>query len=244
MRNKEAWAPTKFVPVGDRWRGSRDPKELAVASRLIGDLMARRYQRAVEAYASGQLIDLGCGKVPLYGMYRSKVSHVICIDWKESRHGTDFVDHVMDMNSPLDLPEASFDTVLATDVLEHIRKVDLIWSEMARICKPGGHIIVGTPFFYWLHETPYDYARYTKYDLMFRCERNRLHIISLKEYGGAPEVLADLILKQFRMRGRLCAGLDATFRLILRLRACRRYSSRTKEEFPLGYCLVARKTGP
>jgi SAM-dependent methyltransferase len=241
MRNKESWTPTKFVLNGSRWRASRDPKELAVSSRLITDLVIPCYQRVLEEYASGHLADLGCGKVPLYGIYRNKIDHVVCIDWQTSRHGTDFADYEMDMNERLDLPDAFVDTVLATDVLEHIRNVDVFWPEMTRICKRGGYIIIGTPFLYWLHEKPYDYARYTKYNLIFKCEQNGLRVISLEEYGGAPEVLMDLILKQFWRWRRLCTWLDVTFHLILRMPACRRHSQRTRELFPLGYCLVAQK---
>ena len=52
----------------------------------------------------------------------------------------------MDLNAELDFPEAAFDTVLATDVLEHIREPAVFWVEVARICRPGDCVILGTPF--------------------------------------------------------------------------------------------------
>jgi malonyl-CoA O-methyltransferase len=42
----------------------------------------------------------------------------------------------------LPLPEDSFDRVISCLVLEHIHDLDAIFSEMARICKPSGFVVV------------------------------------------------------------------------------------------------------
>ena len=147
MQGKRSWTPTKFVRVDHRWRASRDPNELAVSSRLVGDLMARFYQKAIEQYAVGRLVDLGCGKAPLYGIYRDKVESVVRVDWEQSRHGAEFVDCKIDLNRKFPFADNFFDTVLATDVLEHIREPRIFWSEMARTCKVGGISSSGCHFF-------------------------------------------------------------------------------------------------
>jgi SAM-dependent methyltransferase len=241
MQSKRAWQPSKFVPAGDRWRASRDPKQVGIAARLIGDLMASAYQEAIEQYAVGSLVDLGCGKAPLYGIYQYKTDSVVCVDWEHSRHGTEFVDHKMDLNRPLAFSDASFDTVLATDVLEHICEPTLFWSEMARICKTGGHVILGTPFLYWIHEPPHDYARYTKYNLTYQCERIGLKIVSIKAYGGAPEVIFTLLMRMMRKQPRACRMLDKLAHFLIRMPSIKRYSEKSAAFFPLGYCMVAVK---
>jgi SAM-dependent methyltransferase len=241
MARKRAWKPTKFVQVGHRWQASRDRKELAIASRLIGDLMVACYQEAIEQYAGGRLVDLGCGKAPLYGIYQNKVDSVVCVDWEQSLHGTEFVDHEMDLNDALAFSDESFDTVLSTDVLEHIREPAMFWSEMARICKTGGHVILGTPFLYWIHERPRDYARYTRYNLGHECERNGLKIIYMKEYGGAPEVILTLLMKMADRHKRTCRIMDKIARFLVTLPRIAKYSKSTSELFPLGYCIVAVK---
>ena len=40
----------------------------------------------------------------------------------------------------------SFDFILAADVLEHVYDTDLIFSELARILKPGGKIFISVPY--------------------------------------------------------------------------------------------------
>ncbi|GAB2176076.1 class I SAM-dependent methyltransferase [Dongia sp. agr-C8] len=51
-------------------------------------------------------------------------------------------------------PDASFDFVLATDIIEHVDRDDLALKEMLRVLKPGGHCLVTVPAFQslWGHE--------------------------------------------------------------------------------------------
>jgi SAM-dependent methyltransferase len=108
------------------------------------------------------LLDLGCGKVPFYARYREYVSETVCVDWSNSLHGNGHVDAECDLTQELPFADASFDTILLSDVLEHIPAPERLWREMARLLKPGGELLSSVPFFYWLHEEPYDYYRYTK----------------------------------------------------------------------------------
>jgi SAM-dependent methyltransferase len=48
-------------------------------------------------------------------------------------------------------PDASFDVVIANQVLEHLKNVWLPMSEMARVLKPGGHMIFSVPNLASLH---------------------------------------------------------------------------------------------
>ena len=66
MKQAQDWKPTKFVYCRGRLRGSRNRQELGIASRLIADTVAGFYDQNIPKYCRGRLIDLGCGKVPLY----------------------------------------------------------------------------------------------------------------------------------------------------------------------------------
>jgi hypothetical protein len=82
MRDVAKWQPTKFVFRGGELRASRDTGEIAVGSRLVGDLTAEAYGRAIVEHARGRLLDLACGKVPLFGVHRDHISDVQCVDWE------------------------------------------------------------------------------------------------------------------------------------------------------------------
>ena len=60
---------------------------------------------------------------------------------------------------------------------------------LARVLRPGGKLLLCVPFFYWIHEEPHDYYRYTEFALARFCELSELKIICLEAYGGLPEVL-------------------------------------------------------
>ena len=250
MKQPELWRPTKFVPVREGYRASRDPKEVAPTSRLVTDRLAQVYPEALRRHARGALLDLGCGAVPLFGVYRNLVTDVVCVDWA-ARGEVSHLDHAVDLNNPIPLPDARFDTILATDVLEHISRPAHLFMEIARLLRPDGVLIAGVPFLYWIHEEPHDYYRYTEFALRRLCEGSGLTVLSVDPYGGGLEVALDTIAKTATY-GRLGAsflGRWTVGALVLLGQAClatrlaRRVSRATARSMPLGYCLIATKPG-
>lgn len=248
MQNKEKWASGKYVIRNGRLRASRDTSKLKTASRLVTDLVAARYDKAIRTYARGDLIDLGCGEVPLFLAYRDRVSSITCVDWPATPHKIDHLDHELDLTERLPFPDNSFSTIILSDVLEHIPEPGHLWSEMHRILVPGGVAIINVPFLYWVHEAPHDYYRYTEYALQRFAENTNFKIISLESIGGLPEVLADLIAK----KPRVIPVIGHLFRkstsiLIQKITWVfvhslgKSLSRKTAKRFPLGYFMVVEK---
>lgn len=241
MIRREHWRPTKFVKQGDEFRASRDAAMVRVGSRLMADALARAYPPLLARFARGALLDLGCGAVPLLEMYEPHTSSVTCVDWAHCRHATDHLDLVCDLDGALPFEALSFDTVLLSDVLEHIRRPEHLWEQVVRVLRPGGRIIVGVPFLYPIHEDPYDFHRFTRFKLEDMCRGAGLVVAHLEPYGGAPEVLFDIagkLLPRTSLVTKMFCSLGAWS---CRTRLGRRLSRRTAERFPLGYTLVAAK---
>jgi len=240
MQNEDKWVPTKFVQRGNSWAASRH--NVGPSSWLFADLVAAAYGRAISMHCRGRVIDVGCGSAPLYLMYKDRSSSVTCIDWGNSLHNVSFCDHYVDLNGKWDdVPSGAFDTVIATDVLEHLHHPENFFAEAARICAPGGKLILGVPFLYWIHEAPHDYLRHTEFSLRRCCQINSLEVIELVSIGGAPEVIADLAFKMFSPGRSISKALNFLARGILRCPPFPRLSKRTRQAVPLGYVLVASK---
>jgi SAM-dependent methyltransferase len=143
---------------------------------------------------SGTLLDLGCGTAPLEDFLDERAASVVKCDWQNSFHVTD-IDVEADLNAKLPFEDARFDTIVLSDVLEHIHKPHLLLSEVKRILKCGGMLIGNSPFIYLLHEEPYDYHRYTKYYYSKTFEELGFTSFELYSYGTGFELISDFIMK-------------------------------------------------
>jgi len=191
------------------------------------------------------LLDLGCGGVPFYAVYREYVSEIVCVDWSNSLHGNDHLDAQCDLTKDLPFADASFDSILLSDVLEHIPTPERLWREMARLLKPGGKLLLNVPFVYPLHEEPYDYYRYTKYAVRRFAEITGFDVILIKELGGAPEIVVDIFSKSISRFGPIgewvADALQAVCRRLVASPLGTTVSERTAKHFPLGYFMIARR---
>lgn len=190
-------------------------------------------------------MDLGCGKVPFYAAYKAYVSEVLCVDWENSRHNSEYLDHAADLSQPLPFADGAFDTIILSDVLEHIPVPESLWAEMVRVLSNRGKIIMNVPFYYRLHEQPHDYHRFTEFALRRLVANSRMELIQISAIGGAPEILADILSKvatRIPKAGMPIAGALQFLGLWFgKTRLGRRISAATAAEFPFGYFMIAQK---
>jgi len=237
MKNIELWKPT-HIRKNKKGKFIGSPTE-----RTVG----YAYEPVIKSYSKGLLADVGCGSVPFYAFYKDLITDNICMDWGKEDGEVSHIDYIVDLNTEkIPLETNSVDTVICTDVLEHISKPEHLFSEMARILKPDGNLILTVPFMYWIHNSPYDYHRYTKYKLIDFCEQNKLKVVLINEFGGLPEIIYDLVYKGFNLD---FFPFQRPFLFIWRTlgkflgkrKITRKISTRSKGLFPLGYVLVAQK---
>ena len=245
MRCVDDWQPTKFVYEKDCLVASKKKEHCSVGSRLITDLVAGFYGQYVPRFATGRLLDLGSGSVPLFECYRPYISENICVDWDQSLDGGRHLDHQANLEQKLPFADREFTTIILSDVLEHIFSPMNLWIEMARVLKPGGHILLSTPFLYWIHEAPNDYYRYTEHALRRFAYTSEFSIVVLRPLGGAPEVVADIFAKRLQtlpfLGGTAASVVQSVTKALFTEGPFRQFSARTAERFPLGYFLVAER---
>lgn len=138
-------------------------------------------------YIKGDLVDIGCGKkqkeyLPYVNKYTG-VDYPTTAEVIKPLNGDLEID-VFASADDLPFPDASFDTALSYQVLEHLQNPLAAVKEAYRILKKDGHYIVTVPFIHRIHYQPYDYFRYTRYGLEFLLKSAGFEIVKFERGGG------------------------------------------------------------
>src|ERR1051326_8526388 len=137
-------------------------------------------------YAKGRLLDLGCGNAPYKPWFESKVAHYVTADFPPV---SPVVEVACD-SQKLPFYDASFDTVLCTQMLEHVPRPWLAAAEIRRITRPEGILILSCPQYWVLHEVPHDYFRFTPYGLRVLFPETDWKWIRHRQQGSTWAVIA------------------------------------------------------
>lgn len=172
---------------------------------LIFSIINPALKKVLSQYAQGKMIDIGCGDKPYKEMALPFVTEHIGVDHSDTMHNKSNIDLFGDAYH---IPEQNeyFDTILCTDVLEHLEEPGAAIAEAYRVLKTGGYAIYTVPFFWHLHEEPRDFYRYTKWGLKYLFEKNGFEIIEIKPLSGFIVTFAQELcyfLELFRRGGKL-----------------------------------------
>jgi SAM-dependent methyltransferase len=91
---------------------------------------------------------------------------------------------------PLDCGIA--DMVIAEQVLEHVERPDRAVCSMYDMLRPGGHLLVGTPFLLKVHGAPDDYYRWTERGIRVLLESAGFIAVQTASWGNRRCLVADM----------------------------------------------------
>jgi len=155
---------------------------------------------ALDAYAGRRIVDVGCGRKPYHRFVKHRVDSYIGVDRADSLHGMDFVDVIGDAIAT-GLPSGSADTVLMTQVLEHVEDPAAAVAEANRILEVRGHLILSTDFAWHLHEEPRDFFRFSEFGLRYLFERCGFEVLEIRPVAGTWLTIAEEIAYGLRRFG-------------------------------------------
>ncbi|SEL50308.1 class I SAM-dependent methyltransferase [Streptacidiphilus jiangxiensis] len=125
---------------------------------LAGDVAGRR------------ILDAGCGSGPLFAALRERGATVSGFDASAGmlelarrRLGEDADLRVADLGSPLPYPDDSFDDVVASLVFHYLEDWGPALSEVRRVLKPGGRLIMSVDHPFAVHGSEYLAGNKTDY---------------------------------------------------------------------------------
>ena len=148
--------------------------------------MIKRWLAKYNIPKDAAIIDIGCaGGVLLAELMAAGYNNLTALDYSpeaialcKERGITQA--YVMDGHYP-DFPDGSFDLVIASDSLEHLKDDAVALKSWQRILKKGGKAFIYVPafMFLWSHhdEVNYHFRRYTRAGLMEKTTTAGFHVL-------------------------------------------------------------------
>jgi len=132
--------------------------------------------------ANDEILDLGAGQGhfrDLFGGYR-----YIAIDFYPYKG----IDIVSDLSAKLPIKTSFFDYIILSNVLEHIKDPLNLLKESNRVLKKGGRLLMTVPFIIKIHQSPYDFNRYTHYMLQYLLGEAGFETVDISKIGNIVEL--------------------------------------------------------
>lgn len=140
MITSPAQAPHKRPTSPKQLLNCPEPKQRAVpgvhdaARRLLSEL------------PKGKLLDVAAGNGAMSYWAVNQGFDVTAVDINQDLFELDNVPHVAaDLNESLPLADNSSDTTVACEIIEHLENHFFFMRELARVTRPGGHVVLSTP---------------------------------------------------------------------------------------------------
>ena len=165
----------------------RDKVYLALKKNLF-NYRFRKWKISKHVPASGRILDIGSGTAPVSpDLKRTVVADVS----EEAMRNVECASKAVTSITEMSFAPASFDCVLCSEVLEHIPDDAKAVSELRRVLKPGGVLVVTVPFQkrFWAEDDEYvgHVRRYDSGELEQKLQAAGFHNVKTYKLSGPIE---------------------------------------------------------
>jgi len=146
-----------------------------------------------------------------------------------------------DLTKKLKISNNQYKNIIIFNVLEHLPKYDLAFSETYRILKKGGRLVGSVPFLYQIHGAPNDYHRFTKESLNYNLTNNKFKKIKIIALGHGPFVASYTLIFPYIKFIPFFSQIILLTAYILDSFIQIFVKTKLNEIFPIGYFFIAKK---
>lgn len=161
---------------------------------LVYKPLIRDLKYAINANSKGKVLDIGCGNKPYAALFNDKCDAYIGCDIIQSSENK--VDIICEATN-IPLENDSIDTILCTQVIEHLEDHNTLLNEIFRLLKSDGCLILSGPMYWHLHEEPHDFFRFTKYGFQYLLNKQGFKHVETLANGGKWATFGQMVLHTF-----------------------------------------------
>ncbi len=140
------------------------------------------------AHLEEPVVEIGNGTRDRRGRYQPRQSKWFVVDIENSKRPNLLAD-----GEQLPFHDQSVATVVALEVLEHVKRPEHFLKEIHRALKPNGEFLLSMPFLYRYHAAPHDFQRYTEPKLRTILAESGFSIEQLEYHGFYFTVMSEQI---------------------------------------------------
>lgn len=193
-------------------------------------------------YIKGRVLDVGAG---LFSRYQNlfKYDEYIKMDIATG----DNVEVIGSVEN-IPFPNEYFDSIIMTEVLEHISSPCQAAKEIARVLKKNGICLITIPQTNELHEEPNDFFRYTRFGIEKIFNEVGFEVVECKQKGGFFTLIANMKIRYLIDRlslykhkwGRIFSKVFKIYFIIMYF-FDQLDNNKTNRKHTIGWCFILRK---
>lgn len=158
----------------------------------------RFLQQAAASLPPGAVIlDVGAGRGDFAAIFKG--CRYLALDL----YPYDEVDLVADLARVTPIKASSLDVVILANVLEHVQEPAALLRTLCGLLQPGGLILATVPFLLKIHQSPFDFTRFTRFGLQELARQSGLQVLSLEGYYDPVFLMTEARqnLERYGLRG-------------------------------------------
>lgn len=138
------------------------------------------------------VLDVGCGSKPYKELFKDAKSYV-GIDTNNSGH--DHTDESIDLfydGRKMPIESGTYDAAVSFQVIEHVENVDVFLTEISRVVKDNGVVLMSIPFVWPEHEQPYDFRRLTSFGVEETFKKHGFKVTEVIKTTNYPQTIIQM----------------------------------------------------